>query len=110
MAGACSQHMHACAEMHHVKSRPVLACIFLWLQLSPVRLNMLVRWAVAHPLTEMLHMQVVCTIHQPSTDICSLFDDAMLLSGEDFSRKFVCPACPYMRPCECAEVPLNVIS
>ena len=27
-------------------------------------------------------MQVVCTIHQPSSDICSLFDDAMLLSGE----------------------------
>lgn len=25
--------------------------------------------------------QVVCTIHQPSFDICSLFDDAMLLSG-----------------------------
>ncbi|CAL5229378.1 g12692 [Coccomyxa viridis] len=24
---------------------------------------------------------VVCTIHQPSSDICSLFDDAMLLSG-----------------------------
>ena len=27
-------------------------------------------------------LQVVCTIHQPSSDICSLFDDAMLLSGE----------------------------
>ena len=26
-------------------------------------------------------LQVVCTIHQPSSDICSLFDDAMLLSG-----------------------------
>lgn len=24
---------------------------------------------------------MVCTIHQPSSDICSLFDDAMLLSG-----------------------------
>ena len=26
-------------------------------------------------------LQVVCTIHQPSSDICSLFDDTMLLSG-----------------------------
>ena len=32
-----------------------------------------------------LALQVVCTIHQPSSDICSLFDDAMLLSGKQYA-------------------------
>ncbi len=91
MAGACSQHMHACARNASCEKQTCARIAsFHGCSCSPVRLNVLVRGAVAHPLTGMLHMQVVCTIHQPSTDICSLFDDAMLLSGEDFVQKGLC--------------------